>query len=94
MAASASAVPASILTAADGRWRTSPPLPLPPPECPSAVPSPTGGPEKKKKKNTHRDAGMKTNLCENHTQDNETGTQESFKRFIVPDVWNAFEKQQ
>lgn len=57
MAASAPAVPASILTAADGRWRTFPPLPLPPPppECPSAVPSPTGGPEKKENTQRRRD---------------------------------------
>lgn len=35
-----------------------------------------------KKKRTHRDAGMRTNLCENRTQDNETGIQESQRVFF------------
>lgn len=35
-----------------------------------------------KKKRTHRDAGMRTNICENRTQDNETGIQESQRVFF------------
>lgn len=81
MAASAPAVPASILTAADGRWRTFPPLPLPPPTgVPICCSKSNRGSWKKKR--THRDAGMRTNLCENRTQDNETGIQESQRVFF------------
>lgn len=94
MAASAPAVPASILTAADGRWRTFPPLPLPPPHRSAHLLFQVQQGVLKKKR-THRDAGMRTNLCENRTQDNETGIQESQRFFFfIPDVSNAFKKQQ
>lgn len=68
MAASAPAVPASILTAADGRWRTFPPLPLPPPHRSAHLLFQVQQGVLKKKENTQRRRDENQFMWEPHTR--------------------------